>query len=295
MENKNVATFVKVVELNNFTKAAQSLGYSQAAVTAQIKQLERELGSQLFDRLGKRIRLTRAGETFLPYAVKLLKAENEAISCIKDQKELSGTLTVGTTSSLAMGALPQVGINFIKEHPEVNLVVKISDFIEDLVNKLNSGEVDLVFNMAKPIERKNEQILMEKRVEMSFVTSAEGKLAGKQVRLEELLKEPLIVTDRGVGYTLHLEQIAAMKGFKINPVIEIGSVAAIIDVLRSGFGVSYLPDFVICNSIERGELKNIDVIDVPNPQLISYMYCNKSKWIDPLMQTFIEYANAFII
>ena len=78
MENKNVATFVKIVEFNNFTKAADSLGYSQAAVTAQIKSLEKELGVPLFDRVGKRIFLTQAGKTFLPYAIDLLKAEEAA-------------------------------------------------------------------------------------------------------------------------------------------------------------------------------------------------------------------------
>ena len=83
MENRNVATFIKVVEMNNFTRAAESLGYSQAAVTAQIKQLEHELGAPLFDRIGKRINLTRAGETFLPYAFRLLKAEDEAVASIR--------------------------------------------------------------------------------------------------------------------------------------------------------------------------------------------------------------------
>lgn len=131
MENRNVATFIKVVEMNNFTRAAESLGYSQAAVTAQIKQLEHELGAPLFDRIGKRINLTRAGETFLPYAFRLLKAEDEAVACIREQEGLSGTLTIGTSSSLSMGALPHIAIDFIKEYPDVNVVIKVSDFIQD--------------------------------------------------------------------------------------------------------------------------------------------------------------------
>ena len=78
MENKNVAAFIKVVEFNNFTKAAESMGYSQAAVTAQIKSLEKELGVLLFDRMGKKICLTQEGKAFLPYAYNMLKAEEEA-------------------------------------------------------------------------------------------------------------------------------------------------------------------------------------------------------------------------
>ena len=132
MENRNVATFIKVVEMNNFTRAAESLGYSQAAVTAQIKQLEHELGAPLFDRIGKRINLTRAGETFLPYAFRLLKAEDEAVASIREQEGLSGTLTIGTSSSLSIGALPHIAIDFIKEYPDVNVVIKVSDFTQDL-------------------------------------------------------------------------------------------------------------------------------------------------------------------
>ena len=141
MENRNVATFIKVVEMNNFTRAAESLGYSQAAVTAQIKQLEHELGAPLFDRIGKRINLTRAGEAFLPYAFRLLKAEDEAIACIREQGDLSGTLRIGTTSSLSIGALPQAAIDFIKEHPNVNIVIQVSDFTKDLREKLIAGTI----------------------------------------------------------------------------------------------------------------------------------------------------------
>lgn len=66
MEIRNIITFVRIVEYNNFTKAAESLGYSQAAVTAQIKSLEKELGVPLFDRIGRSIALTEKGKTFLP-------------------------------------------------------------------------------------------------------------------------------------------------------------------------------------------------------------------------------------
>ncbi|EJU23110.1 LysR family transcriptional regulator [Mogibacterium sp. CM50] len=290
MENRNVATFIKVVEMNNFTRAAESLGYSQAAVTAQIKQLEHELGAPLFDRIGKRINLTRAGEAFLPYAFRLLKAEDEAIACIREQGDLSGTLRIGTTSSLSIGALPQAAIDFIKEHPNVNIVIQVSDFTKDLREKLIAGTMDLVWAMTEPPNPQNFQRILEKDVPIVFVAHPDHPLAGKKVSLRKILAEQLIVADREVGYTYYLNKFANDIGVQLEPVLEIGSVSAIINILEGGYGVSYLPYFVVQQAIEDGNLALIDV-SCPNPELKSNIICHKGKWIDPVIKNFIEFIN----
>ena len=290
MENRNVATFIKVVEMNNFTRAAESLGYSQAAVTAQIKQLEHELGAPLFDRIGKRINLTRAGEAFLPYAFRLLKAEDEAIACIREQGDLSGTLRIGTTSSLSIGALPQAAIDFIKEHPNVNIVIQVSDFTKDLREKLIAGTMDLVWAMPEPPNPQNFQRILEKDVPIVFVAHPDHPLAGKKVSLRKILAEQLIVADREVGYTYYLNKFANDIGVQLEPVLEIGSVSAIINILEGGYGVSYLPYFVVQQAIEDGNLALIDV-SCPDPELKSNIICHKGKWIDPVIKNFIEFIN----
>ena len=290
MENRNVATFIKVVEMNNFTRAAESLGYSQAAVTAQIKQLEHELGAPLFDRIGKRINLTRAGEAFLPYAFRLLKAEDEAIACIREQGDLSGTLRIGTTSSLSIGALPQAAIDFIKEHPNVNIVIQVSDFTKDLREKLIAGTMDLVWAMTEPPNPQNFQRILEKDVPIVFVAHPDHPLAGKKVSLRKILAEQLIVADREGGYTYYLNKFANDIGVQLEPVLEIGSVSAIINILEGGYGVSYLPYFVVQQAIEDGNLALIDV-SCPNPELKSNIICHKGKWIDPVIKNFIEFIN----
>ena len=290
MENRNVATFIKVVEMNNFTRAAESLGYSQAAVTAQIKQLEHELGAPLFDRIGKRINLTRAGEAFLPYAFRLLKAEDEAIACIREQGDLSGTLRIGTTSSLSIGALPQAAIDFIKEHPNVNIGIQVSDFTKDLREKLIAGTMDLVWAMTEPPNPQNFQRILEKDVPIVFVAHPDHPLAGKKVSLRKILAEQLIVADREVGYTYYLNKFANDIGVQLEPVLEIGSVSAIINILEGGYGVSYLPYFVVQQAIEDGNLALIDV-SCPDPELKSNIICHKGKWIDPVIKNFIEFIN----
>ena len=78
MEIRNIRTFLRVAELQSFTKAAEQMGYSQAAVTVQIKQLEEELGTQLFDRIGKHIKLTEHGMQFMDHGMKVMKAAEDA-------------------------------------------------------------------------------------------------------------------------------------------------------------------------------------------------------------------------
>ena len=88
MDIKNVETFVKVAELESFTRASEALSYVQSTVTMQIKQLEKELGFPLFDRIGKKISLTDSGREFLDVAYELLHSVEKAESIGKNKKEL---------------------------------------------------------------------------------------------------------------------------------------------------------------------------------------------------------------
>ena len=80
MEIRNILTFLKVAGTQNFSKAAEQLGYSQSAVTIQIQQLEKELGTQLFERIGKRVYLTEKGQEFIGYASEIMRVTNEALT-----------------------------------------------------------------------------------------------------------------------------------------------------------------------------------------------------------------------
>ena len=94
MELRNVVTFVRIAELQNFSRAAEQLGYSQSAVTMQMKQLEEELGVLLFERIGKQIRLTQAGTAFLPRALEVLDAVRRAGQVGQGADEITGTFRI---------------------------------------------------------------------------------------------------------------------------------------------------------------------------------------------------------
>lgn len=87
MEIRNLVTFIRIAEVRNFSKAAEQLGYSQSAVTMQIKQLEKELHAQLFERIGRQVKLTQAGERLLPHALDILKAVSQAENIVREPGE----------------------------------------------------------------------------------------------------------------------------------------------------------------------------------------------------------------
>ena len=101
MELRNITTFLRVAELQNFTHAAQELGYSQSAVTVQIRQLETELGVPLFERIGRSVSLTAPGQAFLQEAGEIIKAAERAKDAVRTAPEPEGTLRVGTMESLS--------------------------------------------------------------------------------------------------------------------------------------------------------------------------------------------------
>lgn len=288
MENKNITAFVKVVEFNNFTRAAQSLGYSQAAVTAQIKSLEKELGVLLFDRMGKRICLTQEGKAFLPYALKMLKAEEEAINSVRPRDILTGELRICSGSSYAMGVLPDILLKYKQLYPDVNVIVKISDYLEDTTLKLARGELDFLVCMDEETAYP-EFLTVAKRPEpIIFVTFPSNHLLQQtNISLTDILASEFIISDRNIGYCALLEKELRKRNIEIKPVMEMGSVGAIINVLLGGYGTSYIPEFMADKYIKSGELVKLEVKDV-DINLYSYFICSPHRWINPVMQEFIR-------
>ncbi len=108
VELRTINTFLHIAELHSFSRAARELGYSQSAVSAQVAQLEAELETPLFDRVGKTVRLTDAGQTFLTYARSLLATAEQAKAALQPARQVSGTLRVALADSVCSTFLPDL-------------------------------------------------------------------------------------------------------------------------------------------------------------------------------------------
>lgn len=288
MEIKNLQTFIKIVEFNNFTRAAESLGYSQAAVTAQIKALESELGVPLFDRIGKKIYLTHEGETFLPHARKIINAEAEALESVRPGGELTGELIICSASSYASRVLPEILLEYRSLHPGVTITVKVSDFVEDNIQKLARGEIDFLAELDEDKSYQNFNTVYKQPISLVFVTHVDNPLAKKKkVSVAEAVADEFIVSDREIGYCMLLERELGKRGIELKPAMEIGSVDAILNVIAGGFGTAIMPEYMAEDMLDTGEIAKLNVNDI-EIGLMAHIICSKDRWLDPLMKEFIR-------
>lgn len=288
MEIRNIRTFLRVAELQSFTKAADQLGYSQAAVTVQIKQLEEELGTQLFDRIGRHIKLTEHGIQFMDHAMKVLKAAEDASTFVHKDENPSGKLRIGSIASLSMGVLPPVLLEFRTLCPQVETSIETSRFVTELLDMMRQNDVDLLYFLDRKLYSSEWIKVFERPETIVFVTYPSHPLADKKnVPMERLLKEPLILTTRGVSYCDDLEQLLAAKGLELHPFLEIGDTDVIIKLLLQQAGISFLPQYLVQEYIDAGTLAMITT-DIPIIQMWSQLIYHKNKWITPQMRIFID-------
>ena len=219
MELRQLTTFVRVAQFQSFSKAAASLGYSQSAVTVQIRLLEQELGVRLFDRMCKRVILTGQGRQFLESAYTILQDVNRAsLALAQDSGALTGQLHIGTLESLCFARLPGVIHTFRTKHPAVNLQIT-TGIPEELIRKMEQGEVDIIYILDEPIYSNNWHKLMEQPEEIVMVASAslENTLPQGPYRLEDLLEQPFYLTERDANYRRMLDRRLAALGRSVTP------------------------------------------------------------------------------
>lgn len=286
MELRNLITFVRIAEVKNFSKSAQLLGYSQSAVTMQIKQLEQELGKQLFERIGKQVKLTQAGERLLPYALEILNTAQKAQSMVRENEQITGHLRIGTCESYVIGVLPQVLTAFQQQCPNVEVQVQ-TGLTTDLFHRLRQNDIDLLFFLDRKLYFPEWIKVFERPEHSFFVASAKSKLAAEtHISTERLLQEPLFLTEKGISYRYAMEQKMAEQGFALHPFLEIGNTDVITQFVLQNKGISFLPNYVVAPYIQNGTLVKLDT-ECPEITMWSQLVYHRNKYITPQMEKMI--------
>lgn len=289
MEIRQLQTFVQVAQLKNFSKAATQLGYSQSAVTVQIRLLENELGTKLFDRTGKRVDLTSRGRQFLEHAERILYEVNRTKISMRDDIELKSPLRIGTIESLCAEKFPKLISKFRAQYPKVSIQITL-DSPENLIRRMEHNEVDLIYILDTPRWEKNWIKVMEKEEPVVFVASAKHSLAGrKKLEWQDIWEEPFFLTEKNANYRQALEQHLALKCQTIEPVLEISDTAFIIRMLEMNQGLSFLPRFAVVEGIREQRLAQLDVKDI-NIVMYHQIFYHKNKFKTQEMEKFIQFA-----
>ncbi|MGN0373630.1 MAG: LysR family transcriptional regulator [Enterocloster sp.] len=289
MELREIATFLQVAQLKSFSKAARQLGYSQAAVTIQIKQLEQELNVHLFDRIGKQTTLTHQGVVFYEYASAVMRDLAQAKDAVADPSELTGRLFLGTIESICASIFPSILKEYHRLYPKVNVSI-ITDSPETLLNLMNANAIDLVYFLDKRMYDNKWEKVLEAPENIIFVARADHPFAGRRgLELDQVIAEPFILTEKNASYRFILDQYLAAHGKAIQPFLEIGNTEFIINLLRSGMGISFLPEFTVRKDIEEGNLAPLDVKNFAMRTWRQIVY-HKDKWVTREMDAFMKLA-----
>ena len=291
MEFREISTFLQVAQYQSFSKAARHLGYSQAAVTIQIKQLEQELGVHLFDRIGKQISLTHQGQVFYQYAVSIRNDLEQAKNAVSDPSTLSGKLCLGTIESICASIFPDLLAEYHRLHPEVTISI-VTDSPGVLLDRMNENTIDIVYLLDRRIYDNRWCKTLEKPEENIFVASPDHELAlaKRELELDEVLRFPFFLTEKDASYRHMLEQYLASINRSVKPFLEIGSTEFIIHMLLKNTGISFLPKFTVQRELQQKQLTALNVRGF-QMQTWRQIFYHKNKWVTREMQEFLRLAD----
>jgi DNA-binding transcriptional LysR family regulator len=287
-----VKVFTTVAKLKSFTMAGEQLRVRQPSVSLLVQGLQKELGVKLFERLGNKVRLTRAGEELLRRSEDVL-AKVEAIrEAMEEFKGLrKGRISLGTSGIGAPSSLLASIKNFKERYAGVEVVLTIQKS-EVLQKKLLDGELDVAILGWPPTSN---ALVGKPYGEEEVVTIAPPNhpLAGQEsVPLDTVAREAWIGYEKGSALRHLIEQRFAENNISFKPQLELnselGSRDAIKTAVESGLGISFICKCHVAAHIEAGRLKVLNVPDL-NLKRTTYLATHKNRQNSSLVQAFIEF------
>lgn len=270
MENHRLRVFREVVACMSFRKAAEVLHLSQPAVSQQIRVLEEEYGTRLFDRDGNHIALTAAGTVLHGYALRVAHLIEEARTALSSLNQaIVGELRLGASTTIAQYILPRVLGAFHRQHPKVHLAL-IGGNTEHIVEAVISEQVALGIIEGPAMRRglRTEPLMRDRMVlitgaRRSFL-AAKGRAAEPPASISRatLATLPLLMRERGSGSRRVVERALKQAGLPLKSLriaLELDSTEAIISGVEAGLGVGFVSQSAIGKELRLGTLRATNV------------------------------------
>lgn len=287
MELRDLRTFATVARTLNFRRTSECLNTAQSTISARIANLEEELGTRLFDRLGAKVVLTEAGSRLLGYAQKMLDLEDEARAWVMDEAEIQGSLTVRVPESLCIHRLGGAIRSFRGQFPRIKLSF-ITCTLDGLEKDLRLGVTDLAFVYMESVKAADLRVECLGN-EPLVLTAAPGHPLARMQRVspEAFQGASLLLAKGDCSYRRMFEGLLSECGVETGVGMEFSSLAALKQCLMAGLGVTIIPDVSVRNEIDRGALTRLAWQGEALETGI-LMIRHKDKWVSPPLRTFME-------
>ena len=288
MDLKYLTTFRTIVETGSFSKAAERLNYTQSTITFQMGQLEQELEAKLFEKVGKRMVLTKAGESLLPYVEEVLCAVEKLRYFEQDLAQCRGKLTVGVAETLLCYKLPPLLKEFHRRAPQAQLMLcSMSCF--DIRDELLRGSLDLgLFYQDVGGFGGNLTIYPIGTYPAALACAPGGEGTRWDFRTpQKQIPTPFVRTAPDCVFRQMFEGYLQAQSIQMEYNIELRSIPTIKNLVKNEVGVCFLPRFALAEELERGELVELPTA-MDNPVFSAVCAHHKNKWISPLLQLFLD-------
>jgi LysR family transcriptional regulator, hydrogen peroxide-inducible genes activator len=247
MELQQLRYFCAIADTGSFSRAAQQTHVSQPSLSQQIRKLEDELGSRLFDRLGRTVRLTESGQAFLPGARAVLRELEAARTEVVEHKStVAGSVSVGVIPTIAPYFLPPVLASFSRKYPQLRVTV-MEEITPLLLERLRAGSLDLAI-VALPLQIRGHEFdsfPLEEEKLYAVLPRHHALSKRRSISLGDLEDDPfLLLRD---GHCFRETAVAACKRARLNPriIFESGQFSSILSMVSAGLGVSIVPAMAV--------------------------------------------------
>ncbi len=261
MSDRRLQVFHTVARLLSFTKAAEELHMTQPAVTFQVRQLEEQFNTRLFDRTHNRISLTDAGRRVYGFGEKIFQLYSEMDNAVRELTgDMSGVLILGASTTIAEYMLPVLLGDFKAKHPEVTIRLKVAN-TDGIVSQIENNEIDLGVVEA-PVNNKNLVVEVCRTDQLVLIVPPGHELAKENnVSIKRMVDYPFICREEGSGTREVMIESMIAAGVNLsdlNITMELGSLEAIKGAVEAGMGVSILSKATILKELRLGTLVAID-------------------------------------
>lgn len=288
MEIRQLRTFRAVATLNSFNQAAEVLGYAQSTVSAHIKALEDDLDVRLFNRSGKSISPTKAGELLLQYAQRILDIEDEIRAELIGQVEPHGCLAIRIPETVSTYFLPAILATFHSIFPKVGFTFKCCAHY-GLEEELRSGITDLAFLITDTFSAHNLEAEKLTQLPLVMVAHPGNALAAQsQVGAQDIKDEPVLLPSEDCSYRMILEKALTEGQTMPTPVVDFNSIEAIKRCVMAGTGITVIPETAVKEEIAAGLLSVLPWVGETLQDVNLFMIWHRNRWVCPTLSAFMD-------
>ena len=294
MSDRRLQVFYSVARHLSFTKAAEALHMTQPAVTFQVRQLEEQFNTRLFDRTHNRINLTEAGDRVHHYAKQIFELYSRMEGEVRELTgEVSGVVILGASTTIAEYMLPSLLGAFKRKFPDVVIRLRVSN-TDGIVTMVEENEIDLGVVEA-PVSNKSLVVEICRIDTLVAVLPPEHELAGRaSLPVADVLKYPFITREEGSGtreVTFDYLRGAGLEPANLNLVMELGSPESIKGAIEADMGISILSRSTIGKELQLRTLTCVE-LDPPLERPFSFVH-QKQKFRVRAIEELLDFSRAY--